>query len=90
MHKMDVFTQFPKARNIEIERDKRVKIAYLHHNEDSFYFNPFYQKHLALLRRRGKIFDDLPEVPVGARFQDYMKPQLENADAIILFLSIDV
>lgn len=90
MHKMDVFTQFPKARNIEIERDKRVKIAYLHHNEDSFYFNPFYQKHLALLRRRGKIFDDLPEVPVGARFQDYMKPQLENADAIILFLSIDL
>src|SRR6266498_1550538 len=89
MYRMDVFTEFPEARRVELERNKRIKIAYLHHDNDASHFVSFYHRHLALLRRGEKISDELPEVPGGTRFQDHMKPQLENADVIILFLSID-
>jgi len=87
---MNESNESSKAHPIELERNKRIKIAYLHHDDDSSYFNSFYDRHLALLRRGEKISDDLPEVPGGTRFRDYIKPQFENADAIILFLSIDL
>ncbi len=90
IHKMNELNEAPKAHPVELERNKRIKIAYLHHDVDSPYFDSFYRRHLALLRRGEKISDNLPEVPGGTRFQDYIKPQFENADVIILFLSIDL
>ncbi len=87
---MSVSIEFTKARRVELELNKRIKIAYLYHENDSAPFDSFYNRYLALLRRGNMISDTLPQVPAGTRFQDYIKPQFEEADIIILFLSIDL
>jgi len=87
---MDMLAGSSETERVQLERNKRIKIAYLFHDEDSSYFDSFYRKHLAILRRRDKISDNLPDVPAGAPFQEHMKPLFEEAHAIILFLSSGV